>query len=91
MFHTYVTASSGNKVDIDRARYLMDDALFAAAERELIKLMTPNGFKPFDIHAANAVRPPGWKAEYVWARYCRLHEAKYGEPFEPDVDPAWDH
>lgn len=31
MFHTYVKASSGNEVDIDRARFLMDLALFDTA------------------------------------------------------------
>ena len=61
MFHTYVTASSGRKIDIDRARFLMDDELFAEAHRELIKSMTPQGFNPFDI--ARHAQAQAWHAE----------------------------
>jgi len=91
MFHTYVKASSGRQIDIDRARYLMDDALFDAAHRDLIKKISPNGFNPFD--EATATRcgyDRQWRATRVWHHYCRLHKAKYGEPFEPDVNPEWD-
>ena len=58
MFHTYVKASSGAKIDIDRARYLMDDALFYEAERDIVKMMTPCGFNPFDIAVAKRMNPP---------------------------------
>ena len=92
MFHTYVTASSGRKVDIDRARYLMDDELYAEAHRELIKTMSPYGFNPFDIACfeRNVFPTTESKAWEVWRNYCRRHLAKYGEPFAPDVDPNWD-
>ena len=92
MFHTYVTASSGRKIDIDRARFLMDDELFAEAHRELIKSMTPQGFNPFDIACAERMFYPTMehKAWRVWRNYCHRHLEKYGEPFVPDVDPNWD-
>ena len=51
MFHTYVTASSGRKVDIDRARFLMDQELFNQVHLEVIKWVCPTGFNPFDIAA----------------------------------------
>ena len=90
MFHTYVTARSGRQIDIDRARWLMDDELFHEAHRDLIKYMTPVGFNPYDIATAERMHWPGWKAQRVWRVYCSLHESKYGTPFEPDVDPEWD-
>ena len=62
MFHTYVTASSGRKVDIDRARYLMDDELFDEVHRELIKTMSPTGFNPFDIACVERMCFPPRKA-----------------------------
>lgn len=91
MFHTYVTASSGKQVDIDRARYLMDDQLFREAERTIVKGMCPNGFNPFDIAIAERTRyTPQNKAAFVWGIYCQLHQDKYGVPFTPDIDPTWD-
>lgn len=90
MFHTLVTARSGRQIDVDRARYLMDDALFAEAHRDLIKFMSPVGFNPFDIACAEHNYSPGFKEHRVWRVYCALHEAKYGEPFEPDVSETWD-
>jgi hypothetical protein len=35
MFHTYVTASSGRQVDIDRAHFMMDHELFDQVDREV--------------------------------------------------------
>ena len=90
MFHTYVKASSGAKIDIDRARYLMDNALFCEAERDIVKMMTPCGFNPFDIAVAKRMNPSEMLAARVWHNYCRLHQEKYGAPFEPDVNPDWD-
>jgi hypothetical protein len=91
MFHTYVKATSGNKVDIDRARYLMDDALFRDAERDVVRRICPAGFNPFDIATAERCGyTTEYKANMVWHNYCRRHMEKYGTPFEPDVDPEWD-
>lgn len=91
MFHTYVTASSGRKIDIDRAMLEMDLDLFAEAERAMIKFICPNGFNPFDIGVAERM---GYttevKAGIVWRHYCGLHEKKYGVPFVPDVSLTWD-
>lgn len=91
MFHTYVTASSGRQIDFDRARYLMDDALLAEAEKARIKWVCPAGFNPFDIAAAERMgytKEQG--AQAIWQHYCRLHEARYGQSFVPDVCATWD-
>ena len=91
MFHTYVTASCGNKVDIDRARWLMDDGIFHAVHQTAIKNASPVGFSPFDIDVAQRMdsknRP---LPQRVWEAYCAKHAEKYGQPFEPDVNPHWD-
>ena len=92
MFHTYITASTGRKIDIDRASFLMDKELFADAHRALIKWICPNGFNEFDV--AMGERFGGTKeknAQQVWDAYCYSHKAKYSEPFAPDVDQNWDN
>lgn len=91
MFHTYVTASCGNQVDIDRARWLMDDEIFHTVHQTAIKNVSPVGYSPFDIDMAQRMdvknRP---LPQRVWEAYCIKHELKYGNPFEPDVNPLWD-
>lgn len=101
MFHTYVTASSGRKIDVDRAWYLMDKGLLDEAraralrdeidsndewKRETKRLGLPGHDRlPFNetVRAWNLLR-------LTWSLYCDLHEAKYGEPFEPDHSLSWD-
>lgn len=79
MFHTYVLASSGNRVDIDRASFLMNHDLY----QEAISA----------IHREWQLAPQ-WNAadgaQWVWDYYCRAHYDHYGRYFEPDVDPSWD-
>ena len=93
MFHTYITASSGRRVDFDRASYLMDGELFGEAHRNLIKTMCcGDRFSPFDVAMYEQFHFPTIeaKANRVWRVYCRLHQEKYDCEFTPDVDPAWD-
>jgi hypothetical protein len=79
MFHTYVFAQSGNKVDFDRASFLMDRDLLKAS----IEAMR---------HERDTC--PRWDATYgaqwVWDYYCERHFELYSEYFVPDVDPTWD-
>ena len=91
MFHTYITASSGRKIDFDRAAFLMDNELLADVMRRLIKRTCPDGFDAFNVAIDEAMgNTMEIKANGVWHSYCRAHEAKYGEPFAPNVDPTWD-
>jgi hypothetical protein len=80
MFHTYVLAASGTRVDIDLAWHvMMSGELFHAA-----------------VVAAKREREAssGWDAnrsvQRVWDHYCALHLEKCGTPFEPDVNPDWE-
>ncbi len=101
MFHTYVTASSGRKIDVDRAWYLMDKELLAEARRKTLRSFREGtraaqfeckrlGFPDHDrLHFDRATRRQDVNT-VTWAAYCNLHEAKYGEPFEPDHSLSWD-
>lgn len=79
MFHTYILTSSGRKVDIDRASFLMNRDLFQKSVNDMEREKREN---------------PRWDANYgpqwVWDHYCFLHERKYGKLFEPDTSPTWD-
>ncbi len=91
MFHTYVTASSGAKIDIDRARYLMDDELFEEAYRQTLDDQFHGRPTLFDIAVAERVgHGTSYRAQQTWNKYRDAHLQKYGEPFEPDVNPNWD-
>jgi hypothetical protein len=85
-------AADDKKIDIERARHLMDPQLLRDAERELIKAICPNGFNPFDIAICRrSFHLREDDARFIWGAYCRLHKSKYGEPFAPDIDPNhWD-
>lgn len=85
MFHRYV-AHNGEKIDYDRASWLMDRELFKEAKRIL-----PSR-DPFDYAIAERngwSMPPEMTREQelqaVWDAYCHLHEQKFGKPFDPDV------
>lgn len=79
MFHTYVLAYSGKMVDIDRTSFLMDKELLQqsidAMEEE--KATCPQEDIPYS---------PQW----IWGDYRSRHFEKYGESFEPNVNPTWD-
>lgn len=91
MFHTYVKAQSGRQIDFDRARYLMDDDLFHAANKALIERICPGGFTPFDVGVAERMGfTTEVKVQRVWNDYCARHRQKYGASFEPDISPTWD-
>lgn len=84
MFHTYVTTSAGAEVDIDRASFLMDKALFNQA---LFRAQHSDQESAcFDLESGDNPTLPG----RVWYWYCQFHYEKYGEPFKPDIDPNWD-
>lgn len=85
MFHRYVY-HHGQRIDYDRASWLMDGELFQEAVRTL-----PSR-DPFDLAIAerNGWPPPPeltkeQELQAVWDAYCLLHEEKYGKPFNPDV------
>jgi hypothetical protein len=79
MFHTYIRAASGNRVDIDRASFLMDRELFESAIETMRR------------ERDTCPRPDAsYGAQWVWDYYCQRHRERYGEPFVPEVNPAWD-
>ena len=88
MFHRYITASSGRKIDFDRAALLMDQELFHKCHRNVIKTYQPVGFNTFDLEIAT--RMNGDPLQLLWIQYCYAHKIKYNEPFEPDVSMTWD-
>ena len=88
MFHRYITASSGRKIDFDRASLLMDQELFHQCHRDVIKFYQPQGFNTFDLEICT--RMWGDPLQFLWNRYCTFHREKYGKPFEPDVSLTWD-
>lgn len=88
MFHRYVT-HEGAQMDIDRAMWLMDKRLLADASAVLPKELGDDEFDRF-IATRMGFSPnkPSTNADVLqtlWNEYCRLHEEKYGEPFNPDV------
>jgi len=55
MFHTYIRAASGNRVDIDRASFLMDRELFETA------------IEAMRLERDTCPRPdPSYGAQWVW-------------------------
>lgn len=95
MFHTYITTTSGIRVDIDRASFLMNSELFLKAMKDCAKEVHPlaisSSGEPFlksrDELAAVEKKP---YAQRVWRRYCDLHLERYKEPFIVDVSDSWD-
>jgi len=79
MFHDEVLAAEGHVVDFDRASVLMDRDLLSESLRAMIRERNTT---------------PQWDAEYgaqwIWGDYCDRHFERYGEPFGPDINPAWD-
>jgi hypothetical protein len=84
MFHSYVRASSGQMIDLNRAQFVMDSVLvheaIAWVETNGLSLASAAGVAKLSEDARNAA---------FFVRYCELHRARYGAPFEPDVNPAW--
>jgi hypothetical protein len=87
MFHRYVE-HNGQKIDYDRASWLMDKDVFSEALEALPKAI---GQTDFD-HAI--AKRNGWSAlavskedelQTLWDLYCAGHIEKYGDPFNPDV------
>ncbi len=87
MFHRYVE-HEGQKVDYDRASWLMDREVFSHALETLDSTL---GRTPFDVATAermgSQIKPVSPEDEFqaLWYNYCALHERKYGKPFTPDV------
>lgn len=75
----YVLAQSGKVFELDRASPLMDQLLLENTKAAMLHEQT------------NA---PRWDATYgaqwIWDYYCQRHVEKYGEYFDPDVNPDWD-
>lgn len=91
MFHTYVCTSVKTQVDIDRARYLMDDELIEEAYKQVLDEQFHGRPTPFDIAVAERMgHGAAFRAQQTWNKYCHAHKLRYGEPFEPDVNPDWD-
>jgi hypothetical protein len=94
MFHTYITTSRGNRVDIDRASFLMDKTLFNQVMEELWSPVVNKVLEQWpedDMDQACAMRmATNGLPQRFWARYCELHHEKYGQPFGPDIKPHWD-
>ena len=93
MFHTYVLAWHGKVVDIGRAQFLMDKELakqaaeWVDANIEFLKsCLPPEG----SVLRTSAEPTEHHKAQAFWDYYCERHREKYGAPFTPNVDPAWD-
>lgn len=87
MFHTYIIARSGRKIDFDRARLTMDDALLNEAHKSVIASFA----SPFDRAVADRMGiNREARVRRVWIEYCRRHREKYNEEFEPDASPTWD-
>lgn len=96
MFHVYILASSGRRIDYHRAMWLMDRKLLVKAKaNSIVDLQESLAL----YHAALEGRglpyrsgPPTSQEikQNEWERYTSLHYTKYGEDFEPDVSPIWD-
>jgi hypothetical protein len=93
MFHRYIIASNGRKIDIDRASYLMDKSL---AGQVYHTAMEGLGLAPFDFATAKRMgcKPPRATEaailQAIWNEYCRAHFNKHGSAFIPNADPHWD-
>jgi len=103
VFHRYVTASSGRKIDFDRASFLMDKELLQRARDEarqhMDKVNDPVGFDMLRVQRAvehgetplmNLPLTERHMLDFIWARYCHFHRNKYRSSFEPDVSSSWD-
>ena len=83
MFHTYVTAFHGGRVDMDRAQFLMDKELV----RDAIDLVESN--RPAEDDRGEDDRTLD-EEQAIWTAYSRAHREKYGADFRPDADATWD-
>lgn len=91
MFHTYITAKSGRRIDIDRARLIMDDTIFQEVHASVVRRAYPNGFGQNSQALAQRIgNTRDHLAQLIWVGYCQRHFAKYGSPFEPDESQTWD-
>lgn len=87
MFHRYVD-HNGQKIDYDRAAWLMDKSVFDDAVAALPAAL---GQTDFDRAVAerNSFRipevTPERELQTLWDLYCALHERTHGKPFNPDV------
>jgi len=88
MFHRYVE-HEGQKIDYDRASWLMDRDL---TQEAIAALPSALGMTEFDAAVAKRMgcrlpeKPsPEEELQTLWDMYCRLHEKKYGRPFNPSV------
>lgn len=88
MFHRYVN-HNGQKIDYDRASWLMDKDTFDKAKSRLPAAL---GVDEFDIATAErmhasavSTRTPAEELQILWDLYCEAHADKYGKPFNPDV------
>lgn len=88
MFHRYVE-HDGQKIDYDRASWLMDRDAFEKAVKRLPEAL---GVDEFDIEIAKrmgcrtaSAKTPAEDLQTLWNLYCEEHAAKHGKPFIPDV------
>lgn len=88
MFHRYVD-HNGEKIDYDRASWLMDKEAFSKAKERLPEAL---GVDEFDVSTSERMgcttvssRTPADELQILWDLYCKAHTEKYGTPFNPDV------
>ena len=89
MFHRYVD-HNGQKIDYDRASWLMDKEAF---EKAFDRLANALNVDPFDVAIARRMNTmmisvkhtPGQTLQILWDLYCQEHAAKHGAAFDPDV------
>lgn len=89
MFHRYV-AHNGQRIDYDRASWLMDQDAFATAKERLPEAL---GVDPFDVAIAvrmgsaaiSVTHTPAQELQVLWDLYCQAHAEKFGALFNPDV------
>lgn len=88
MFHRLINHKN-TQIDIDRAMWLMDKTLLAEASEILPQELGKAEFDRFIAtrmgFAPNKPRTNIDALQKLWDEYCRLHLAKYGEPFNPSV------
>lgn len=88
MFHRYVI-HNGEKIDYDRASWLMDRDTF---EKTMKRLPEALGIDEFDIETAKrmgcptaSAKTPAEELQTLWNLYCEEHQSKFNKRFDPDV------
>jgi len=88
MFHRYVD-HNGQRIDYDRASWLMSRWVFSKALAALPETAGPTHFDYAIAIRMGSVPPqkpsPEHELQTLWNLYCKFHEEEFGKPFNPDV------